>query len=815
MKMLSREWMSRLLRRTRRCAANSLVPLSVIAAMLIASNATFASPSPQDEKAEEKGQEEPDPIEGLKEPPQIKDESESIDPANKDALAWYMSGQKAMKRGDLEAAEEAFQKAAEADPKSAIPVRALAMVLFRMNRGQEGLEKAQQAIDLDPDDFQTRLELAVLYARNNRVPEAAQYIRDALGSKRIDPKSIEFLRAHQIKAAIALQTRNVGDAADSFEIILKALERPEDFNLTEKDHAALLKDRLTNYETTGRVLLEGGRVAKAIEAFEGLSKRQDGKAGDHNLLLARAYFQQDKQSECEKNLSAYFESGRRSKDALILLRDLYEASERNDALVPKLKELVPNSADATLVRMFLGDTLLTKGLTDEAEAEFQGILDESGEPDAYVGLARVEIARKNAKAFLMILTKASRARITLEELLPLVSSLVGVDEFAKETLKTCLEVYESTPDELHSHATYLCALVAKEAEMPVEEGQLLKATLELDPDRPLTVKTLEQYGMNQLQQREFEKAARLFEQILAMPQITPFERLNTLFRISLAYGAIDDLKAARRALTEALRIVPDEPQLLSRLAQIEAADGDLPKAERLLERAIEKSTENTAQRNESRLLLASVFAQQREWDKAAEQYEFILDTESLEPEILRSTKMGLSNAYVQGGDMEKGEKVLEEVYEVDPKDPGINNDLGYLYADQGKNLEQALQMIQIAVAAAPTNPAYLDSLGWALHKLGRNEEALEQIKKANSDPEYEDATLLEHQGDVELALQKKDDAIASWQKAFGVEKKAKRPDQKVIDRLTEKLKAAGAEPKTDAPSEEPEADAGKDGDKKE
>ena len=44
---------------------------------------------------------------------QLKDESAALDPANKDALAWYMAGQKAMKRGDLQPAADAFEKAAE------------------------------------------------------------------------------------------------------------------------------------------------------------------------------------------------------------------------------------------------------------------------------------------------------------------------------------------------------------------------------------------------------------------------------------------------------------------------------------------------------------------------------------------------------------------------------------------------------------------------------------------------------------------------------------------------------------------------------
>ena len=40
----------------------------------------------------------------------------------------------------------------------------------------------------------------------------------------------------------------------------------------------------------------------------------------------------------------------------------------------------------------------------------------------------------------------------------------------------------------------------------------------------------------------------------------------------------------------------------------------------------------------------------------------------------------------------------------DPNDPGVNNDLGYLYADQGKNLEKAEAMIRKAVQEEPDNP---------------------------------------------------------------------------------------------------------------
>jgi len=301
------------------------------------------------------------------------------------------------------------------------------------------------------------------------------------------------------------------------------------------------------------------------------------------------------------------------------------------------------------------------------------------------------------------------------------------------------------------------------------------------------MQTLDKYGMNQLKLGEYEKSAKLFEQLLQTPGLPPGARVNTLFRISAAYASIENIDGARKALKQALKIVPDEPQLLSRLALVEAADGKLEEAVGLLQKAITGLQGNTELLTESHLRLAGIYAQLDQWNNAIEQYQQVLELDSVEKDTVRLTKMGLSNAYVQGGDMEKGQQVLEEVYNEDPADPGVNNDLGYLYADQGKNLEQAEKMIRIAAEAQPDNPAYLDSLGWVLFKQGKNEEALEPLKKANGNPEYQDATLLEHQGDVHQALKQTEEAKVLWNRAVEVELKAKKPDDTVLKRLKEKL----------------------------
>jgi len=724
---------------------------------------------------------------------QLKDESAALDPANKDALAWYMAGQKAMKRGDLQPAADAFEKAAESSPKSAVPLRALSIVLLRLGRTEDGIKTAEKAIALDPDDVEMRLQMAVFYATTQRIAESMNLLEEALESKTLNKKSREFVQIHQVRGAIYLATRKLREAADSYEILLSALERPEDFGLADREHKAMLNNRPTSYETVGRVLMEAGRTEKAIEAFEALGRSERDLPGQYNLLLARAYYMKDKLDDSEKNLNLYFDSGRRSPESLQILLDLYGATNRSDGLDERLKELSEKTPDATAVKMFLGQVLLDQGKPTEASDVYQAILDSSGDADAYLGLMRVAIADRNPTAIIATVNRAAGSRIPEEDLTPLIVSITTNDEFAKKIVSTCQTMYDEKPGDLHPMVPYFCALIAEAIKQPKEESALLKASLELNPDRILLVQVLEKYGVSQLTLGEYAMAAKVLEQLLSVPGLEPGVRINTLFRISVAYASIEDIGAARQALKEALAILPNEPQLLGRLAMVEATDGKLDVAEKLLEKSLQFIAADSDLQAETHIRLASIYAQQDKWDKAIQQYELATESPNVTPETQRLIRMGLSNAYVQSGDMIEGEKILEAVYAEDPTEPGINNDLGYLYADQGKELEKAEKMIRIAVEEQPDNPAYLDSLGWVLFKQGKLDQALEPLKKANSDPDYQDSTLLEHQGDVHQALNQMTEAKDLWLKSLTVEQKSKKPDSKIIERLKTKLGPAAAE----------------------
>jgi len=137
--------------------------------------------------------------------------------------------------------------------------------------------------------------------------------------------------------------------------------------------------------------------------------------------------------------------------------------------------------------------------------------------------------------------------------------------------------------------------------------------------------------------------------------------------------------------------------------------------------------------------------------------------------------------YSAAKDYAKAEEQLQILLENDANDATANNDLGYQWAEQGKNLEQAEKLIRKAIEldrkqrvtgtvlgtdADRDNAAYVDSLGWVLFRRGRLDAARKELEKAVALPEgVEDPTVWDHLGDVCFRLGDKAKAKEAWTKA--------------------------------------------------
>jgi tetratricopeptide (TPR) repeat protein len=154
-----------------------------------------------------------------------------------------------------------------------------------------------------------------------------------------------------------------------------------------------------------------------------------------------------------------------------------------------------------------------------------------------------------------------------------------------------------------------------------------------------------------------------------------------------------------------------------------------------------------------------------------EEDEATLDDEQTR-ETLRDARQSLSNLDAQRREMPAAEEWLEQVLDEFPADAGTLNDLGYLWADQGRHLPRAAAMIERAVASEPENPAFLDSLGWVNFRLGKLEPAAAALEKAvaldasRRADRRADGVLLDHLGDVYHRQGRTEQAKTVWQQAL-------------------------------------------------
>jgi Tfp pilus assembly protein PilF len=169
-------------------------------------------------------------------------------------------------------------------------------------------------------------------------------------------------------------------------------------------------------------------------------------------------------------------------------------------------------------------------------------------------------------------------------------------------------------------------------------------------------------------------------------------------------------------------------------------------------------------------------------EEAIAHYKRLLERFPNNDDLVKLARSSLSGIYVTLEDYAKGEAELEILLEKDPDDPGVNNDLGYLYADQGKNLEKAEAMIRKAVTEEPNQYAYLDSLGWVLFKRGKVKEAVVPLEKAAALPNGgADATIVDHLGDVYFRLHDYAKAKGAWEKAAKILAEAQPPDKRLAE----------------------------------
>jgi len=113
-------------------------------------------------------------------------------------------------------------------------------------------------------------------------------------------------------------------------------------------------------------------------------------------------------------------------------------------------------------------------------------------------------------------------------------------------------------------------------------------------------------------------------------------------------------------------------------------------------------------------------------------------------------------------DYKQAEQFFRDALDLDPSNAMTLNYLGYMLADKGTRLTEALKLIRKAVELEPINGAFLDSLGWAYFKLGQYELAEDNLRQA-VERDQTDPTVHDHLGDLYEKTGRIRLAAAQWE----------------------------------------------------
>nr|WP_246473029.1 tetratricopeptide repeat protein [Pelagibacterium limicola] len=179
--------------------------------------------------------------------------------------------------------------------------------------------------------------------------------------------------------------------------------------------------------------------------------------------------------------------------------------------------------------------------------------------------------------------------------------------------------------------------------------------------------------------------------------------------------------------------------------------------------------------------LGDILRYDEQWAEAAEVYSKLIErVDGNRPHEWRYFYVrGI--AYERSGQWELAEPDFLKALELNPDQPYVLNYLGYSWVDQGLNLDEALEMIDRAVAILPRDGYIIDSLGWAYYQLGRIDDAIAELERAlqylpNS------AEINDHLGDAYWVAGRKREAMFQWRIAVDVD-----DDGSVAERASAKL----------------------------
>jgi tetratricopeptide (TPR) repeat protein len=469
---------------------------------------------------------------------------------------------------------------------------------------------------------------------------------------------------------------------------------------------------------------------------------------------------------------------------MTLARQLVQVERAADA-VPILERIVSQTGPAGEPASMLAEAHRTLGQLDRAEA----VLERAAEanPRYYMALGDVYERQQKFEAAADAFDKGARAMRTPGRELRLrrVAALLNIPDGkgADRAVTAVTEYLTASPKDVAGHY-----LLARAHSVRKDDAAMIAAATQALAIDARHTPTLALLAAHHRERYDFAEVARLLAPLEtdagAAKGTPPGEFVRLLAELGGARQQMGDAAGAVRAFQRAQRLLPDAAPVATALAQAhlqagnyaeassvaanarQAAPDDVGlirvealagiKAGRAMDAVKAAETAVGARRSEmsAAFALADIY---QEAKRHTDAIAVLSPLAAARPED-DGLAFRLGAAYETADRVAEAERTFRAILARDPLHANALNYLGYMLANRGLKLAEALTLVDRALVAEPDNPAFLDSRGWALHKLGRSADADAPLRRAATALRGSSVIQLHH-AEVLIALGKRDEAV--------------------------------------------------------
>jgi tetratricopeptide (TPR) repeat protein len=568
----------------------------------------------------------------------------------------------------------------------------------------------REAARLDATSADIRAELAALFVRQGRVPEAITEARAAL---QLDQKNIQ---ANRVLGEILAGSVERGGRAASSDVIQEAIQHLERGRRSDG-----VDDDPSVDVTLARLYLETESYDKAIAVLAALVERQP--IAEAYLLLAQAQQSAGRPDDAARSLELGADANPRLFGAV---GELYERQQQWDKAAEAYERAAAAQPQSTELKLRLATALMNQD-GDAPAAKARTPLDDlvRSDPNNDRALYLLSQAQRRVRDFAAAEASARRV-IALDP-----KGLWGPFALA--------QVYEDQRQYRQALDTLSPAAAAWQptADQPRRQGLLVLTHL----------------GFVQIQLGETEAAIKTFERARSL---SPDDSNYDVY-LAQAHLAARQYDEAVRLLAPVRARRPADVRLAQIDARALAGAGRREEAITVLQEVVKANPSDPS----AWLSLADVLS---ESSRTTEALKVLDDAQSRFPESV-TVPFQRGALYERSKEYGKAEASFRDVLARDPLNAPALNYLGYMFADRGERLEEAVELIERALKIDPENGSYLDSLGWALFKQRKLDQARRCLSRA-AEQLPANSVVQEHFGDVLSALEQPREAIAAWQRAL-------------------------------------------------